>query len=235
MAYNIGNDGLFTKSSIFEYMDEFGLRQRQKNIKSTVTVAGTGVSFRNPPHFMNLALPGNCDAHYKTEAAPEYSTFLAIRFAQRFGISNPSPRFVRTIADAFISGSFTNSDGAKKVNFGTEKYGDLAATVATVLLDDETRNIVLDADPTHGVFKEPLLKITGLLRSLELRLNLGSSFLTFSTTRLARWLTWHQVFLVSFCPSINCLAELLRDPLWHRNLRYSLGQGLLRCSMASFC
>jgi hypothetical protein len=39
--------------------------------------------------------------------------------------------------------------------------------VAAVLLDSEARSSTLDAEPTHGMLREPLLKAYHLLRSLE--------------------------------------------------------------------
>ena len=44
------------------------------------------------------------------------------------------------------------------MNYGG-RYGDLAATVSAVLLDEEARSTTLDADPSHGKLREPLLKV----------------------------------------------------------------------------
>ena len=82
------------------------------------------------------------------------------------------------IAQAFQQGSF-DSNG---VSFGSTRYGDLAATVAAVLLDPEARDIRLDADPTHGAFKEPLIKVIGLLRSMEVELRDNEPWLEFGTS-----------------------------------------------------
>lgn len=87
---------------------------------------------------------------YETDAAlehyfyhPNTAPFLAIRFAQRFGISNPSPRYVEAISSAFRTGIFT--DGSTSIGSGV--YGDLQATIAAVLLDRESQDVLLDADP----------------------------------------------------------------------------------------
>jgi uncharacterized protein (DUF1800 family) len=87
---------------------------------------------------------------------------LAIHFAQRFGISNPSPRYVAVIATAFRTGIYI--DGS--ASFGTGVYGDMAATFAAITLDREAGNIRLDADPTNGAILEPFLKIVRVMRSL---------------------------------------------------------------------
>jgi uncharacterized protein (DUF1800 family) len=90
---------------------------------------------------------------------PNTPPFIAHRLIQRFVSSNPSPRYVEAVANAFTSGSYDV--------FGAGKHGDMAATIAAVLLDREARTPVLDADSSHGTVREPLLKIMSVLRSLE--------------------------------------------------------------------
>ena len=43
----------------------------------------------------------------------------------------------------------------------------MAAAVAAILLDPEARSHLVEADPTFGKFREPLLKILSVMRSLE--------------------------------------------------------------------
>jgi hypothetical protein len=50
------------------------------------------------------------------------------------------------------------------------KYGDLAATIAAVLLHPEARSVALDANPFKGGVREPLLKLMALMRGMELKL-----------------------------------------------------------------
>lgn len=89
----------------------------------------------------------------------------SIRFIQRLGHSNPSPRFVESVATAFKTGVFATTTHS----FGSSKYGDLSATVASILMDREFRHVVLDQDPSHGSLREPLLKVLALMRSMEYR------------------------------------------------------------------
>lgn len=96
---------------------------------------------------------------------PNTAPFLAIRFAQRFGHSNPSPRYVDAVATAFRNGYYL--DASTGVEFGSRDYGDMSAFIAALLLDREARSIVLDADPSHGSALEPFLKILRVMRSLE--------------------------------------------------------------------
>jgi uncharacterized protein (DUF1800 family) len=71
---------------------------------------------------------------------------------------NPSPRYIDVVVNAFRTGHFqaTTYSGA---------YGDLGAAVAAILLDREARSATLDLDPTHGGLREPLVKLTSLMRS----------------------------------------------------------------------
>mmetsp|Transcript_27130 Transcript_27130/g.41634 ORF Transcript_27130/g.41634 Transcript_27130/m.41634 type:complete len:739 (-) Transcript_27130:140-2356(-) len=115
------------------------------------------------------------DAQYETEAVLDsyfyhnnIGPFIGIRLCQRFGFSNPSPNFVERITKAFETGTFTPTNGGGP-SFGSGKYGDLAAMVAAVLLDEEATTDYLDMDPTHGSLREPLLRYIHVLRSLEFK------------------------------------------------------------------
>ena len=163
--------------SVFAVTDGAGVRQLRKNVKSTVTVVGADLSFRNPAHFMGLEDVEPRDAHHETDAALDHyfyhsntAPFLATRFVQRFGISNPSPGYIERIVTAFRTGLYSFTGGGSIVTYGSGEYGDLAATIACVLLDREARAVVLDADPAHGSLKEPLLKVIGLMRSMQFKL-----------------------------------------------------------------
>merc|ERR1719266_2104152 len=158
-----------------------GHKKYYRNVRSNVFVQGTStttaLSFRNPPHFMSFVDRDERDAHYETDAVlDDYfhhsntAPFLAIRFIQRFGNSSPSPRFVKAVATAFVEGYY--GWNGTQFEFGTGEYGDLGSTVAAILLDPESRSAVLDMDPTHGSLKEPLLKVFGLMRSMEFQRNL---------------------------------------------------------------
>jgi len=98
-----------------------------------------GFSFRNAPHFVSIATPTAADAEAETEALldhllfhPNTAPFVAHRLIQRFTTSNPSPRYVSVVADAFRTGMHGGHTYS-----GT--YGDLGATVAAVLSDREAR------------------------------------------------------------------------------------------------
>lgn len=90
---------------------------------------------------------------------------------QRFTTSNPKPRYVEAVAKAFQSGTYVSCEGCEPIGQGT--YGDLAATIAAVLLDREARSINMDADPFKGNLREPLLRVMALMRGMNLELNDG--------------------------------------------------------------
>jgi hypothetical protein len=143
------------------------------NRRSTVYVGGAqgggggGFSFRNAPHFVSHETPTAADAAAETEALldhlfqhPNVAPFIGHRIIQRLTSSNPSPRYVRVVADAFRTGTY----GGRTYSGA---YGDLGAMVVAVLSDREARATTLDADPAHGVLREPLLLLHHVLRALE--------------------------------------------------------------------
>lgn len=77
-----------------------------RNIVSVVEISGASqYSFRNPPSFMNIGLREPRDAIYETNEVLEnyffhdnVAPFLAYRIIQRFGISNPSPRYIESVS-----------------------------------------------------------------------------------------------------------------------------------------
>ncbi|MEK8051145.1 DUF1800 family protein [Ideonella sp. DXS22W] len=87
--------------------------------------------------------------------------FIGRQLIQHLVTSNPSAAYVTRVASAFDSGRYT----AGAQTFGTGRKGDLAATVAAVLLDSEARR----ADPGRdfGRLREPALLFTSVLRALD--------------------------------------------------------------------
>jgi len=83
--------------------------------------------------------------------------FFSTRLIQRFGNSNPSPTYISAVADAFKTGQYGG-------HTYSGQYGDVAATVASILLHPEARN---PKSTTHGSLREPVIKIIHFLRSLE--------------------------------------------------------------------
>lgn len=87
--------------------------------------------------------------------------FVARQIIQHMVSSNPSQAYVARVAAAFSAGQFTS--GASR--FGSGLAGDLAATVAAVLLDAEARGPA--SSRASGRLREPALLFTGVLRALN--------------------------------------------------------------------
>lgn len=85
---------------------------------------------------------------------PNCGPFIAQLLIQRLVTSNPSPAYVYRVAQVFA-------------NDGTGTRGNLAAVVRAILLDYEARSSAVAANPGYGKLREPLLRITGLLRSFN--------------------------------------------------------------------
>lgn len=95
-------------------------------------------------------------------AHPNMPPFIGRQLIQALVKSNPSPSYVGRVAAAFQAGKFTKNG----VSFGAGRAGDLAATVAAVLLDADARG---DASPgsSGGRLREPALMMAGVLRALN--------------------------------------------------------------------
>ena len=162
--------------TVFEFREK-GVTKFYRNMISVVEVQiGTETyRFRNAPHFNSMQDYNNRDAMDETDAYLTHlvyhdntAPFIAIRLMQRFGFSNPSSRFVSVVVKAFTDGKYRSSDG---VDFGVGKYGDLAATISSILLDRESRSVSLDSDPISGSLKEPLMRVLQFMRAMEFELN----------------------------------------------------------------
>jgi len=80
--------------------------------------------------------------------------FIARQLIQRFVTSNPSPGYIYRVASVFN-------------NNGTGVRGDFRAVLKAILLDYEARSADLLTDQAHGKQKEPLLRISHLLRAMN--------------------------------------------------------------------
>jgi uncharacterized protein (DUF1800 family)/uncharacterized protein (DUF1501 family) len=188
--------------TFFEVLDGNGQKKFLRNLKSTVTIAGTTFNFRNPPQFNSILSHefSIMDAYYETEAALNHllyhqntPPFVAYRFIQRFGVSNPTPRYTLAVATAFKSGKYTNGG----LTFGQGKYGDLEATIAAVLLDREARSVVLDKDPAHGTLREPILKVLSFMRATEFNSTVPLVELDFMDVKVGQ-MAYEQASVFSF-------------------------------------
>ena len=133
--------------------------------ENTIFVIGGNTSFTNPPVFLKSSTQVNAEAAVLNEVNifldhlfhhDNTPVFIVKRLIQRFTSSNPSGGYVQAVAEAFRTGTFNGT-----VYGG--KYGDLAATVAAILLHPDARQ----TGAHGGALREPILKILHLLRAME--------------------------------------------------------------------
>ncbi|MEK8032999.1 DUF1800 domain-containing protein [Ideonella sp. DXS29W] len=93
---------------------------------------------------------------------PNTPPFVAKKLIQHLVKSNPSDKYVGRVASAFKTGTYQ----AAGRTFGQGKIGDMAATVAAVLLDSEARGDRWDQEKA-GHLREPILHVTGAIRALN--------------------------------------------------------------------
>ncbi|MBI5769861.1 MAG: DUF1800 family protein [Verrucomicrobia bacterium] len=86
--------------------------------------------------------------------------FISRQLIQRLVTSNPSPGYVHRVAQAFAD----NGSGVR---------GDMTAVVRAVLMDYEARSGAVAATASFGKLREPLLRVTALLRAFGATANTG--------------------------------------------------------------
>ena len=93
--------------TVLEYQGRF-----YKN-KEVVVLVGDTFEFRNPPAFVTLDNPDEKDVHSEVESLLDHlvyhdntAPFISKNLIQRFTTSNPSPEYVKAVADAFKTGSY---------------------------------------------------------------------------------------------------------------------------------
>jgi uncharacterized protein (DUF1800 family) len=86
-------------------------------------------------------------------AHPNVGPFIGRQLIQRLVTSHPSPAYVARVARRFDD----NGAGVR---------GDMKAVVQAVLLDAEARDAAAAADPAFGKLREPVLRLTALLRAV---------------------------------------------------------------------
>ncbi len=91
---------------------------------------------------------------------PNTGPFIGRQLIQRLVTSNPSPGYVYRVARAFADN-------------GRGDRGDLGAVVRAILLDHEARAAEVAGAPAFGKLKEPLLRVTALLRAFAGGTNSG--------------------------------------------------------------
>ena len=125
---------------------------------------------RNEKQFLGKTIGAYVDGDTAIDQAidhifehPNLAPFIAIRLIQRFTASSPTPEYIERVATAFETGSYTSVDN---VQFGVGNRGDLKATLAAILLDEQFFN---DEDKlnTDGKIREPVLRFIHWARAFD--------------------------------------------------------------------
>lgn len=109
--------------------------------------------------FLGVTIPAGTPAPAALAAAldrlfahPNVGPFWSRQLIQRLVTSNPSPDYVRRVAQVFDD----DSSGAR---------GNLRAVVRAILLDEEARSQGALSSPTAGKVREPILRLTAWARA----------------------------------------------------------------------
>ncbi len=94
---------------------------------------------------------------------PNTPPFISRQLIQRFTTSHPSPAYIERVATAFANGRYTLLDGSQ---IGDGRRGDLSATLAAVLMDEEAVNTNM-SDPGWGRVREPILRFIHWARAMN--------------------------------------------------------------------
>jgi uncharacterized protein (DUF1800 family) len=85
---------------------------------------------------------------------PNTGPFVSRQLIQRLVTSNPSAAYVQRVAGVF------NNNGA-----GVR--GDMGAVITAILMDPEARNATTAEDPAYGKLREPVIRMTHMMRAFQ--------------------------------------------------------------------
>lgn len=121
--------------------------------------------------FLDTSIPAGSSAEASIDHAldtlfnhPNVGPFIGRQLIQRMTASSPSPAYVGRVAEAFNSGSYTLPDDTV---VGSGVRGDMRATIAAVLMDDEARSEPGSATDTSGKVREPILRFIHWARAFD--------------------------------------------------------------------
>lgn len=116
--------------------------------------------------FIPAGTSGEASINMVLDALMEHQNtppFIARQLIQRFVSSHPSPGFIRRVATAFANGRYKLPDDSV---VGSRRRGDLTATLAAILFDDEAL-AEPGLNPQSGKLREPVLRFTHWARAFR--------------------------------------------------------------------
>lgn len=118
--------------------------------------------------FLNTTIAANTPGEASITQALDHifshanvAPFISTQLIQRLVTSNPSPEYVARVVLAFENGLYTLPNGE---SVGEQRRGDLAATVAAILFDEQATSIQASYG---GKVREPILRFTHWARAFE--------------------------------------------------------------------
>jgi len=139
-------DATYTPLEIFEFFHS----DLEKSFLGTTIPAGTRAS---------TSIDTALDTLFNH---PNLAPFISRQLIQRFTTSAPSPAYINRVANVFESGSYRLPDGTV---VGEGQRGDLAATLAAILMDSEARQDPATSPNDWGKVREPVLRFTHWARA----------------------------------------------------------------------
>lgn len=113
-------------------------------IAAQVTSNGTSTSTPKPDPDASLSVAFDTLASH-----PNVGPFIGKQLIQRLVTSNPSPEYIERVSKVFNASN-----------------GNLGATVKAILLDSDARDQTALQSPTFGKVREPILRLSALLRAI---------------------------------------------------------------------
>jgi uncharacterized protein (DUF1800 family) len=127
----------------------------------------TGFHSPEAKTFLGLTIPANTNATDSLKLALDHlfnhantAPFFAKQMIQRLVTSNPSPAYVKRVADVFV-------------NNGSGRRGDLAAVFKAILTDTEALDTAITS-PNFGKLREPVLRFAQLYRTFGAKSTSGN-------------------------------------------------------------
>ncbi len=128
-------------------------------------------AFHSPEEkrFLGTVIPAGTDGSSSIDMAldalfehPNVAPFFSRQLIQRFTLSNPSNAYIGRVANTFETGSYRLPDGS---TVGEGIRGDLAATLAAVLMDSEANIAPEQQSATYGKVREPVIRFVHWARA----------------------------------------------------------------------
>lgn len=119
-----------------------------EKVISQLGLSGTSVPFLGSTLHLSTPQQSLTDALNIIFQHQNLAPFISKQMIQRLVTSNPSPAYVQRVATAFKSSSW-----------------DMKTLIRAILTDTEARSATTAATPTFGKLREPLMRITHLLRA----------------------------------------------------------------------